>query len=99
MKVPDFETGWNTLWSTITAGVPNLATILAAVGALLIVIGLFGYLWKRRKGGQATQGVDALIWVAILGAVLCGPAIFIPLLLKLLELIIGLVMAFLNLFG
>lgn len=93
MKTPDFEAGWTKLWSTITAGVPNLAVVLAAVGALLIVVGVLGYLWKRRKGGQASQGIDALLWVAILGAVLCGPAIFIPIILKILELVVGLVMA------
>lgn len=93
MEKPDFRSGWDSLLSAINSAAPGLLTAAAVLGVALVIIAGITYLWNKRRGGSATQGSGALIWVAIIGGVLAGPTILVPLILDLAALIVGLVVA------
>lgn len=92
MNSVDFLTGFNSLMGIIPSGAK---TVLAIVGVLLVVVALVKYVWDRRKD----QGGARLPWMyLILGAILAGPLITIPVILTLLQIIVSLALTVLNFF-
>lgn len=81
---------WSSFWGAISgsAGINNLTTILAIVGMLLIVGALVKFVWDKRRGGGGNS--QAVIWTMIVGGILAGPNVFIPLLLTLADFIVNL---------
>ena len=78
---------WNRLVGIMP---PTLLNILAVVGILLIVIGLGKWFWDRRRGG----GAQGFPWMMlILGGVLAGPRVFVPVILMLVQAIINVISA------
>ncbi|MHB8318078.1 MAG: hypothetical protein ACYDEP_02430 [Acidimicrobiales bacterium] len=81
--------GWqtinNAIQSALGSGTTNLITL---AGTLLVIVGVLGWLWERRKGG-GSQGHQKLFWTIILGAVLAGPGLLIPIFLTLADFIVN----------
>jgi hypothetical protein len=83
---------WSTLWGAITSAAPSITGILSAVGALLIIMALVMWIVKRRT--QRGMGDMTAVWgSAIVGALLLAPAVVIPLVLTVLDLIINIVIS------
>jgi len=80
--------GWSTLWNAINSALGNLAPLLTAVGAAMVVIAILGWIWERRRGGGG-QGHQKLLWTLLLGAVLASPDLLIPFFLTIADFIIN----------
>lgn len=81
MGTVDFVSAWSNLWAPIrSAAGGQFITILAMVGVALIVFSILGYFWQRRRGG-GMSGMGNLLMPLILGAILAGPDVVIPILL------------------
>lgn len=70
--------GWTTVWSAVTSALGPLAAMLTAIGALLVVVSIVGYIWERRRGGG---NHSKLMYTLLIGAILAAPDLLIPLLL------------------
>ncbi len=85
---------WIKLWNPINSAAPKVLSLVAAIGVGIIVISVCKFFWdKRRGGGGNTQG---LLFAVLIGAVLSGPNIILPLLLKLADAIVNVIMKFLG---
>ena len=94
MDTIDLESGFQTFWSAIpnSAGV---ATVLTAIGVLIILFTVVPWIWQRRKGGF--QGMQGFPWMGVVfAAVLAGPQVVIPLLLRVLSLLTNLLIQLAN---
>lgn len=88
----DISSQWSTLWGAVTSGAPQLAGILSAVGALLVIAALVMWVVKRRT--QRGLGDMTAVWGSlILGSVLLAPAVVIPLILNLIDIIVNIVVS------
>ncbi|WP_156250808.1 hypothetical protein [Pseudactinotalea terrae] len=89
MQTSNLLGAWERFWGVLSGanGVGTLFTILAVVGVLLIVGSGIKFLWDKRRGGGANS--KALIWTIIAGAVLAGPNLFIPLILRLVDIVVN----------
>lgn len=85
----NLEGSWSQLWGRISGVAPGLFTLLAMIGVGLLVFALATFIWKKRSGGANPQ---SLMWSAAIGALLSAPSIIIPMLLKLIDLVINLVL-------
>jgi hypothetical protein len=92
----NFQSGWNTVWNSVTAAVgTQLTTLMTAFGVVLVVFAIIRWLWDRRRSGF--QGNHSgLLWTFGIGAVLAAPEAIMPLLLGLADLITN---AVVGLFG
>lgn len=80
--------GWEKLWSAVSgAAGTGLTTALTVIGVALVLIAVIGYIWQRRRGGGGQS--SGLIWTLIIGAILAGPTIVMPLLLTLIDWILN----------
>lgn len=92
----DFVSGWDSLWGPIrSGGNGNLIVVASAIGVLLIIVAVLGFLWKKRKGGGGGAGASLGIPLTI-GAILAGPNVVIPLLLRFAQFIVNIVIAVVN---
>ena len=90
----DLVSGFNTLWNNLPNSGP-IGIILAAVGALIIVLTVLPWLWQRRKGGAS--GLGGFPWMAVvIAALLAGPKVVFPVLLGVLGLVINVFIGALN---
>lgn len=80
-------TGWNTLWSSFTAGT-GIGTVLAVAGALIIFIFVVKWLWDKRRG---QGGAPFPTMAVILGLILAGPTVTIPAILTLFQAVMDIV--------
>lgn len=81
---------FTTFWTKFKASTNSdkLVTLLGVVGVVLLVIGVAGYLWKRRRGqGGGGGGTQGLLWTAVVGGLLAAPGFVIPVVLKAVDLI------------
>lgn len=86
MDEVDLSAVWKTFWNAVTeeAGA-NFSVVLSVVGLIIVIFTLLGYVWKRWRNQGAQMGQ---MWLAILlGGLFAAPAILIPLLLFLVDLI------------
>jgi hypothetical protein len=83
----NFQSGWSTVWNSVTAAAGSqLTTLMTALGVVLVVFAIVKWLWDRRRSGF--QGNHSgLLWTFGVGAVLAAPDVIIPLLLGLADLI------------
>lgn len=85
----DLSGAWDELWSAVSGEISGLLNIITIVGIILVVGSIIVYFWQKRRGGQLSQGGDTVMWVMVLGAVLCAPQIIFPLILALLDQVIN----------
>lgn len=96
MNQVDFVSGWEAVWGPLRSAIGGqVVTILAVVGVLIIVVAVLGHLWQRRKGGAFSTSHTLLVPVLV-GAILCGPDVVVPILLNLLQSLINVVLGLVN---
>jgi RsiW-degrading membrane proteinase PrsW (M82 family) len=83
----DLAGSWQTAWTAISGPLGNFSNLMAVVGTLLVVFGLVGYIWERRRGGGGNH--QKLIYTIIIGAVLSAPGVVVPALLTALDFVIN----------
>lgn len=83
----NFYGAWQTFWGRVSGNITGLITLLTIVGVLLLVIGIVGYIFEKRKsgGGSMSQGGGKVMWAMIAGLVCVAPNALIPLILKILD--------------
>jgi hypothetical protein len=92
----NFQSGWNTVWNSVTAAVgTQLTTLMTAFGVVLVAFAIIRWLWDRRRSGFQGNH-SSLLWTFGIGAVLAAPEAIMPLLLGLADLITN---AVVGLFG
>lgn len=79
----DLHDSWGKLWGAVTAGFPQLPTILTVVGLILLVSAFLKYLWDRRRGQGGNH--HPVIGAMCVGAVFAAPAFLLPVVLTLLD--------------
>lgn len=84
-------TSWNTAWSDVSGPLSSFTNLMAVVGSVMVVFGIVGYLWERKRGGGGNH--QKLIWTIVIGAILSGPSIMIPLLLTLIDYVVNAVIS------
>ena len=85
--------GWNTLWGAISGVSPQFWTAVTVIGVALLVVAVIGFVWSKRTGRGNSQ---MLLWTIVIAALCAGPQALIPLVLKVVELLIDLVIALFN---
>ncbi|MDQ2738008.1 MAG: hypothetical protein M3Y35_05165 [Actinomycetota bacterium] len=85
----DFKTGWSDFWSKITsaAGLTSALQLLKIVGAVLVVVAIVGWIWKKRRGGGGDN--KGLVWTLLVGALFAAPDFIIPAILWFVDLIVN----------
>lgn len=91
--------GWDSVWGAVKAGFPGIGTLLTVVGVILVLGALLKFVWERRRGGGMAQGAQPLWGALIPGAVLCAPALLIPMFLGILDWIINIAIKLANAAG
>lgn len=82
----DLAGTFSRFWSALgLSGAP--AFVLAAIGMLIIVFSLIGLLWNKRRGGGGNT--NGFVWAIIAGGVIAAPGLFLPLLLKFIDLVVN----------
>lgn len=92
----DLVSGWNSLWAAISGGNPKLNTVLAAIGAGIIVFALIKWFIDKRRGGGVSQGLP---WAYLgLGGIFAAPTLIIPIALGIIALILNVVVGLIGAF-
>lgn len=72
---------WSTAWGAISGALgTNVTTLLGVIGVFMVVGGVVGWLWERRKGGGSHS---KLFYSIVIGAILSAPGFIIPMILTL----------------
>lgn len=88
--------GWNKLWSLLGPHSGAIGTVLAVIGVAVLVFSIIGWVWQRRKGSVSVGGFP---WMAVIvGAILAGPTVTLPILLGIGDILINLVSSIINWF-
>lgn len=85
----DLVSNWNTVWGKVKSagGLGPLDNILLAVGAILILLSILQWLWKRRTGQSGNN--QHVAWTLLLGAFLMLPQVLIPAALTIVDVIVN----------
>jgi hypothetical protein len=94
----DFVSSWTTAWNSISAPLGSFTKFIGAIGALMVVAGVVGYVWERRRSG-AGGNHQKLIWTIIIGAILSAPGVMIPVVLVIVDYIVNGIIAVLPIAG
>lgn len=90
----NFAGAWDGLMSAVGGALGGLLTLAAWIGVIMVVgsIGMWIYR-KARGGGGNTSG---MVWMIVVGGILCAPNVLIPAILTLVDFIINTISAALN---
>ena len=92
----DLSGGWTKAWNAMTGSFHALVVAATIAGALIVAGGILHYLWQRKRG-QAQIG--PLLFTCVVGGILAGPNLLIPLFLKLIDQGIGMLASLLRSLG
>ena len=90
----DLAGSWNTAWTAISGPLGSFSSLLAVVGTLMVVFGVVGYIWERRRGGGGNH--SKLIYTIVIGAVLSAPGVVVPVLLTAIDFIVNALISLLS---
>lgn len=83
----DLASSWTKAWTAISGPLGAFASLLGVIGALLVVFGVAGYIWERRRGGGASH--QKLLYTIVIGAILAAPGVVVPSLLTAVDFLIN----------
>ena len=81
----NFSGGWDTFWGAISAELGGVMTALTVIGTLLVVCSVLSWIWQKRRGGNAAQGLGGVFIFIFIGAVLAAPGLLIPGILSIID--------------
>lgn len=89
----DLAGGWDRLWTSISGGegIAQIANLATVVGVIIVVAAIVKWAWeKRRSGGGGGGGggggrPDGILWALLVGAILAGPNLILPMFLTVLD--------------
>ena len=90
----DLAGSWTTAWTAISGPLGSFSSLMAVVGTLLVVGGLVGYIWERRRGGGGSH--SKLIYTIVIGAILSAPGIVVPVLLTVVDFVVNALISLLS---
>jgi hypothetical protein len=91
----DLAGSWTTAWTAILGPLGNFSKLMAVGGTLMVVVGLFMYLWERRRSGGGGNH-QKLIYTIIVGAILSAPGVMIPVLLTFVDYLVNAIISLLQ---
>ncbi len=92
----DFAGSWAVFWGAVSGSMGNLPVLLGVIGMLMVVGAIFGWIFQRRKGGG---GTGKFILTLVIGAIIAGPQVIIPAILKVIDLASAALVSLINLAG
>lgn len=94
MDTVNLAGGWDRFWSAIKDVVSgDIMNLLTIVGVILVIFAVAKYLFDKRRGGGAAQGLGVVFWTLMVGALLSAPQVIFPLALRLLDIVANLFLA------
>ena len=92
--LPNLSADWTSFWNMVSSasGMSGVIKLLGIIGVVLAVGSLVGWLWEiRRQGGfrGAARSHHKLIFGFLVGLILAGPGIVLPIFLTLFTQIIN----------
>lgn len=88
----DLTSGWNNLWGAISGVSPEFWMAMTMIGVGLIIFATAKWAFEKYTG-RGGQGGKTIMWALVVGCLLAAPAVLIPLVLGVFELIISLVLS------
>ena len=85
---------WSTAWTAISGPLGAFASLMGVIGALMVVVGVAGYIWERRRGGGGSH--SKLIYTIVIGAILAAPGVVVPALLTAVDFLINAILGLLH---
>jgi len=85
---------WTALWTKINQGDwATLSQLMTWVGIVLIVFAVGKFLWDKRRGGGGGMGCGStsVVVAVVIGGLLSGPEVIIPVVLTIADLLVNLV--------
>lgn len=88
---------WDSFWKSISGALGTQVTgLMTIIGVLLVVFAIGKWIFDKRRGGGATNGLGPLLWALIAGALLAGPGVVIPAFLGILDSVINMLIHLVN---
>ena len=91
----DLAGSWTTFWNSVSGSLGSFSSFMAIIGMLIVIGAIFMHLWERKRSGQS-PGYHKMIIALVIGGILAGPNIFIPVILTLADFIISAIAAALH---
>lgn len=92
---------WGEFWGAISGAAGGILTLLAWAGVVIVIGAIVAWLFERKRGGGMMSGQKSqgLIWAIVLGALMAGPEVIIPALLKITDWVANTILNLLNTAG
>jgi len=81
----DLASSWSSLWGKISGPLGPFLSLFALVGAAMVVFGIVKWVLDMRKGGGGIASHKKLIFTILVGAILAGPDIVMPIFLTIVD--------------
>jgi len=85
LTVINLAANWSSFWGKISGPLGPFLNLFALVGAILIAFGIVKWILDMRKGGGGMASHKKLIFTILIGAILAGPDIVIPVFLTIID--------------
>lgn len=85
--VVDFTKSWQEFWGAFSGSASGLVTLAGIAGVLMVVVSICMWIFKKARGGGANT--STVVWMLVIGGVLCAPTVLIPLILTIVEFVIN----------
>lgn len=84
----DLTGAWSKVWSSF-GGNSNFWLALAMLGVVFVAWGIAQFIWEKRRGSGGNT--SSLVWKVVLGCLLAGPNLVIPIVLGIFDVLANLI--------